>query len=131
MGIIEYKLEKGCICLTPCPALITKEDGEFVLVGSTVCMKCLSYRGTTFYEDGTGGMVKCERMKGPEMPMRGAKIKPSLARKYKEEAEDAVKNREIRAKRKEMMEKLREAKAKRKEQLKEMEDEKDKVCGEG
>lgn len=102
MGIIEYELEKGCICLTPCPAVMKKEDGELVLVGSTVCMKCPSNRKMTFYEDGTGGMVKCEKMKGPEMPMRGAKMKPSLARALQDAAEATAKGREIRAKRKEM-----------------------------
>lgn len=113
MGIVEYKLEKGCICLTTCPALITKEDGNFVLVGSTACMLCVSNRKMTFFEDGSGGMVKCDKVRGPEMPMRGVKDKPSLARALKEAAEATAKGREIRAKRKEMAEKLREERAKR------------------
>jgi hypothetical protein len=56
MGIVEYKLEKGCICLTPCPALMKKSDGDFVLVGSTACMLCVSNRKMTFFEDESGGV---------------------------------------------------------------------------
>jgi hypothetical protein len=70
-------------------------------------------------------MVKCDKVRGPEMPMRGAKMKPSLTRALKEAAEDAAKGREIRAKRREMAEKLREARLKREELLKEMGNEKD------
>lgn len=125
MGIVEYKLEKGCICLTPCPALMKKADGDFVLVGSTACMLCVSNRKMTFFEDESGGMVKCDKVRGPEMPMRGVKEKPSLTRALKDAAEAVARGREIRAKRREMAEKLREARLKRKEQLKEMGNEED------
>ena len=69
--------------------------------------------------------MKSDKVRGPEMPMRGVKEKPSLTRALKEAAGDAAKGREIRAKRKEMAEKLREARLKRAEQLKEMSNEKD------
>lgn len=125
MGIVEYELEKGCICLTPCPELMKKADGDFVLVGSTECMLCKNHRGQTYYEDETGGMVKCANVQGPNVQMRGMKEKPSLTRALKDAAEATAKGREIRAKRREMAEKLREARLKRDEQLKEMSNEED------
>lgn len=125
MGIVEYKLEKGCICVTPCPALMKKEDGDFVLVGSTACMLCKNHSGQTYYEDETGGMVKCTNVQGPNVQMRGVKEKPSLTRALKDAAEAVARGREIRAKRREMAEKLREARLKREEQLKEMGNEED------
>jgi hypothetical protein len=104
-----------------------KNDGEFVLVGSTLCMKCPNSKEITFFEDGSGGMVRCDKIRGPIVPMRGLKEKPSLTRKCKEEAESAAKGREIREKRKELAQQLRELRKKRTEQSKEMSNEKHKV----
>lgn len=89
MDWIEYKLKNGIIAMTNCPDLRKKLDGEIKKVGSTACMLCCSNRGMTFYDDGSGGMVKCEAVKakqGKRTKKAGKKVKPSLRRKMEEQA---------------------------------------------
>lgn len=89
MEWIEYKLERGAIAVTPCPEKRKKMDGTFKMVGSTACMLCVANRGQTFYEDGSGGMVKCDVAKHCVTKVKkGGK---SVARKGIAEAKKRVK----------------------------------------